>query len=251
MMHNLVIEAQRFAVMETADNVDSPDFLVRSREEILRLLNGVMAHGATVSISSLNADREGGSSLLSVDESDDTLLLACPSDWLSIMDSDDSDNGDGSIMVSCVYEDSKIQFQAATSEAVDLDGVPVLRLNVPDFMWRFQRRRDPRYKTSGLKLTLNLGFLDSDAELIDFSKSGIGIIHCDSEVKLDLAEELRDCTLVLPGVGQITVDLTVLYQTPTEMPDGRPATRVGCQFTRLDDRAQQLITHYLGALAQS
>src|SRR5436189_64595 len=82
-----------------------------------------IAYGVTVSISSLNDEREGGSSLLSVDESDNTLLLACPSDWLSIMDSDDSDDGDGSIMVACVYEDSKIQFQAPSSEAVDLDGV--------------------------------------------------------------------------------------------------------------------------------
>ncbi len=244
------------AVMESPGTVESPDFLVRSRQEVIRLLNGIMECGAAISIHFLNNDRVAVSTLIDVDEPGNRLLLECPPDWRGITkinndaDSDSGGSGD-SIMLACVLDDAKIRFQAGTGEIVDLDGTLAVALNIPDFMWRFQRRRDARRKVSGLKITLNLGFMEIDAEVADLGIGGVGVVNCDSELKLEAGEVLSGCAIALPGVGQIAVDLTVQHQTPMHLADGREVTRVGCQFTQLDDSARQLIAHCLEALAQA
>ena len=245
MLHNLVIEEEMFAVMESPDALDSPEFLVRSRHEVIRLLNGMMEAGAVIAISFMNSDDDAVSMLIDVDEPANRLLLECPPDWRSITR---GHAGDDSIMLVCALDEAKIQFQSGVGEMVDLDGTRAVSLKIPDFMWRFQRRRDPRHKVSGLKISLNLGFLEADAEVADLGTGGIGVLNCDSELKLAAGEVLRDCAIMLPGVGQIAVDLTVQHQTPMQLDDGREVTRVGCQFTRLDDSARQLIAHYIEAL---
>ena len=102
-----------------------------------------------------------------------------------------------------------------------------------------------------MKVTLNLGFLESEAELVDLSMSGIGVINCDADVNLDKDEMLKDCSIVVPGVGRIAADLQVMHQTAVRMTDGASMNRVGCHFTRLGDESRQLIAHYVGALAEA
>ena len=236
------------AVMELPGTVEAPDFLVRSRQEVIRLLTSVMANGTALSIKFLNDDQITVSTLIDVDEPGNRLLFEWAPEWRDVID---GDAASGSIILACVLDDSKIQFQGGKGEVVDLDGTLAMALAIPDFMWRFQRRRDARRKVSGLKITLNLGFMETDAEVADLAIGGVGVLNCDSELKLEPGEVLSGCAIALPGVGQIAVDLTVQHQTPMHLPDGREVTRVGCQFTRLDDSARQLIVHCLEALAQA
>ena len=236
------------AVMELPGTVEAPDFLVRSRQEVIRLLTSVMANGTALSIKFLNNDQVAVSTLIDVDEPGNRLLFECAPEWRDVID---GDAASGSIMLACVLDDSKIQFQGGKGEVVDLDGTLAMALAIPDFMWRFQRRSDLRHKVPGLKITLNLGFMETDAEVADLAIGGVGVLNCDSELKLEPGEVLSGCAIALPGVGQIAADLTVQHQTPMRLPDGREVTRVGCQFTRLDDSARQLIAHCLEALAEA
>jgi len=114
-------------------------------------------------------------------------------------------------------------------------------------MWRFQRRQDPRHTVSGLTIVLNLGFLEAEAQVVDLSVGGVGLIHCASDVKLDDGEVLQDCSISLPGVGQIKVDLVIQHQRPLANGDGQGMTRAGCRFSGLTDSSRQLIAHYLEA----
>ncbi len=226
--------------------MDALDFLVRSRREMIRLLNGMMEDGASLSISFMNSDDVAESTLLDVDEPGNRLLLECPPDWRGMIK---RHSGSDRIMLVCVLGDAKIQFQSGIGEVVDIDNERALSLNIPEFMWRFQRRRDTRHKVSGLKITLNLGFMETDAEVADLGMGGIGVLNCDSALQLQVGEILSGCSIALPGVGQIAVDLTVQHQTSLRFPDGCEVTRVGCQFTQLDDSARQLIAHCIEALA--
>ncbi len=241
--------------MEVTDTLESADFLVRSRLEVMRLLNRIMEVGAAISIHFLHSAQVAVSAVIDVDEPGDRLLLECPPDWHGSLRGNigafGGDDRGGSIMLTCVLDAVKIQFQARAVEMAAIDGTSVLRLKIPDFMWHFQRRRDSRHSVAGLKIVLSLGFLGSDAEVADISKGGIGLLNCDSELKLEAGEALSDCTIALPGVGQIAVDLTVQHQVPVQLLDGRQVMRVGCQFTGLDDSTQQLIAHYLAALAEA
>ncbi len=233
--------------MNAANGDESSDFLVRSRDEVMRLLNGIMHEQASLSISVMSSDDGVVSKLIEVDEAANLLLLECTPDWRSISE---RHNGVGSIMLDSMLGDAKIQFQSGFGEVADLNGATVLILNIPEFMWRFQRRRDPRHKVSGLKITLDLGVLASEAEVADIGMGGICVLNCDSALKLEAGEILRGCAIALPGVGKIIVDLTVQHLMPIKLPDGTEAKRVGCQFKQLDESAQQLIAHYLEALAE-
>ena len=249
MLLNLIAKSSKArsrGATKTAAPVESSEFLVRSRQEVIRLLNGMVERRADVSISLLNADHVATSTLDYVDETGNTLLLEYPRDWQT---SPDAING-SSIMLECLHEDSRIQFQGGNCMTIELDGKPLVVLDIPQFMWRFHRRRDSRYKVPGLKITLNLGILESEAEVADLSVGGVGVVNCEREVKLDAGEVLRDCHIALPGAGSIAVDLTVQHQAAVQISDGRSVSRVGCQFTGLTDSARQLIAHYLDTLEQ-
>lgn len=226
------------------DAADHHDFLIRSRREVLRLLDAMLDQQAPLTITFLNVGCVLSSSMIYVDEHNNTVLLACPPDWATAL----GEGGDA-IMIGCVYEDSKIEFQCGPHAIVDLDGTPVVGLPIPDFMWRFQRRRDPRQRVEGLRIVLNFGFLGAEAQIIDLSLGGIGMINCDDEIKLQVGEVLRDCSIMLPGVGLVAVNLQVQRQTKMVGADGRPLTQVGCQFTGLPDGTRQMLAHFLDAVA--
>jgi flagellar brake protein len=246
MLTRLALNEETFTVMESPA-VEHAEFLVRSKTEVLRLLNEISARGTLIAVSFPQADCAAVTSLIYVDQPSNMLLLEYPPEWRSVMESGACD----SIMLACVHDDARIQFQAGKGTVVDLDGVAVVGLEIPEFMWRFQRRDAPRQKVSGLTMTLNLGFLECDAEVTDLSMDGVGVFNCDSEVRLEAGEVLRDCKIAIPGAGRIAVDLTVQHQTPMQAPEGGKTMRVGCQFSGLSDRARQLIAHYLDALADT
>lgn len=228
--------------------MEAPDFLVRSRQEMVRLLNAIMEAGAPLSISFMNSESAAESTLIDVDEPGDRLMLECPPDWRGLIQRHE---GAESIMLTCVLDGAKIHFQTGVGDVVKVDDARVVRLKLPEFMWRFQRRREARQKAQGLKISLNLGFTDADAEVADLGLGGVGVLNCDSALQLQEGELLSACSITLPGVGQIAVDLKVQHVTVARLPDGRDVTRVGCQFTQLDDSARQLIAHCVEALAKS
>ena len=233
------------AAMQAADGSPS-NGLVRSRSLVLRVLNSIATQDLPLSVRFLNAGCTLASSLVFVDEDSNTLLLSCPPEWEMLLQAP----GD-SVMVGCLFGDSKIEFQAGACAKVDLDGTPVVGVPIPEFLWRFQRRRDPRQQVSGLKITLNMGFLEAEAEVVDLSVGGIGLLNCDRELKLAQGETLHNCAIKVPGVGRVPVNLVVQHRRDIYVADGVPATRVGCQFVGLADSARQLIAHYLQALANT
>ena len=244
MMNALALERETVEMMAPSTDAESTEFLVRSRQEVLRLLNGVAAGGTPMTISFLHTEQVAVTTLIYVDEPSNMLLFECPADWQGLIDGADAE----SIMLACAYEDSKLQFQSGRGTLVDMNGAKVVGLDIPEFMWRFQRRREDRHKVSGLTITLNLGFIECDAEITDMSMGGIGMFNCDADVQLEQGEVLQNCAIALPGVGAIMVNLTVQHQMPVQTVGGRAITRVGCEFSGLGESARQLIAHYLDAL---
>ena len=228
--------------------VEGGEFLVRSRGEIRRIFGVISDRQITLSVNIAGAGSIANTTLVFIDDNTATLLLMCSHEWREALDTPQAER----IMLNCPIEDASIQFPAGHCTVVDLDGVAVIGITIPEFMWRFQRRRDMHYKipaAPALKITLNLGFMEAEAEVVDLSMSGVGAVGCGSEVKLDQGEVLCGCSIALPGVGKIAVDLLVQYQTAVSAPDGREVTRVGCQFIGLSDEARDLVGSYLAALA--
>jgi len=237
----------------TATAQGASDFLVRSKEHIYQLCNGISEQKARLSISFSCVDSVAASSLLYVDQRSNRLLLECSPQWQRIqhiidMHHSDTDYG---IVVTCAYDNSKIQFQCGIGVTAKQKGTPVVGLSIPEVIWRFQRRCDPRQKPPGVKVTLNMGFLDAEAELADLGMAGIGMFTCDRAVRVDVGEVLHDCTIAVPGLAQIVVDLMVCHQSVYRTINGNEVMLIGCKFIGLKDRMRQLIAHYLDGLAET
>lgn len=219
--------------------------LVRSRRSVLGLLDSILTQDLPFTIRFMNANCTVTSKLIFIDEESSMLLFDCPPEWEMLLKAPPD-----SIMVGCVLPDAKIEFQGGSCVKVDLDGTPVVGMAIPEFLWRFQRRNDPRERVSGLKITLNMGFLEAEAELMDLSLSGIGLVNCERGLKLTQGELLRNCAIAVPGVGRIAVNLMVQHVGETRLADGSQALRAGCKFVGLRDSARQMIATYLKALAE-
>jgi len=247
MANNLATERRLLTTTEMAAVNESSEFLVRARSEVQRVLADILEQRLPVSVNFTDSDVAAGTMLLAMDERAGTLLLECPAEWRANIETP----GGTGVMLVCAHDEAKIQFQGGRGAIAEFEGRQVARIAMPAFIWRFQRRRDQRYAVPALKITLNLGFLESVAEVADLSTSGIGVINCDGDVNLEQDEELKDCSIALPGVGKIAVNLEVVHQTSMRTIDGATINRVGCRFTGLSNESRHLISHYVGALAGS
>jgi len=246
MADNLAIERRLLSTTEMLAVNDTSEFLVRARSEVQRVLAGMLEQRVPVSVNFMGTSAAASSVLLAVDERAGALMFECPAEWRTSIESPTGT----SVMLVCVHDQSKIQFQGGRGAIAEFEGRQVARVAMPTFIWRFQRRHDQRYAVPALKITLNLGFLESEAEVADLSATGVGVINCDADVNLEQGEELKDCSIALPGVGKLTVDLQVVHQTTVRTIDGASINRVGCRFARLTDESRHLISHYLGALTE-
>ena len=245
MLNDFATSTRALAAMETLGINDNPEYLVRARGEVLRVLRGMLDAGVRVTLNFPNDVRTAVSGLIFIDENTNSLLLEYPAEWKTLVDTAAVEG----IMLSCVFDDAKIEFQGGVAIVEDMGGSAVIRFDLPEFLWRFQRRGDQRHALSGLKMNLNLGFLEAEGEITDLSRGGIGVVYCEPDVQLQPGEVLEGCTVTLPGVGQIAVDLKVQHQAASRAPDGRDATRVGCEFSGLSASARQMIARYLDALS--
>jgi hypothetical protein len=96
-----------------------------------------------------------------------------------------------------------------------------------------------------------MGFLEAEAELMDLSLGGIGMINCERTLKLAPGEVLRNSAVTVPGVGRIAANLVVQHASPMRLPDGTEVLRAGCKFVGLPDGARQMIATYLKALTEA
>lgn len=228
--------------------IEGSEFLVRSRTEMRRILDVISEQQITLSVDGAGTGPVADTTLIFVEHNTSTLLFMCPVAWRDALASDQAER----MMLRCLFDDAYVQFQAGHCSVIEVDGMPAVSALMPEFMWRFQRRRDKRYKIPAgpaLKMTLNLGFIEVEAEVLDMSVSGVGAVSCGSEIRLDEGELLRGCTIALPGVGLLTVDMLVQHTRAMPGPDGSEATRVGCKFIGLNDDARDLVGAYVGALA--
>lgn len=221
-------------------DVDTSGVLVRSRKDILQMLRQLLEQSARLSLSMAESQVRARGPLVYIDEGNNMLLVECADDGALELRA-----GHGAVIVACELDGAKIEFQSATVNVMDVDGVPVAGIELPDFLWRFQRRRSERHDTRALKITLNMGFIDADARVVNLGEGGVGVVCCGVDLHLAVGELLQACTISLPGVGEIRADLAVRHLTPARDEEGMPVTLAGCEFTGMSAHARSLMTRYL------
>ena len=133
----------------------------------------------------------------------------------------------------CSHRGLYYAFAAANAREVQKDGALVIRLDLPRELLAQQRRSEARLRLppqAVLRCEVQLGALSFEAEVTDFSRSGMGMLGYDAGIHLQPGMRLDKVRIVNPGHAPALVDIEIRHVAKVLLPDGRPAHRAGCRF---------------------
>ena len=134
----------------------------------------------------------------------------------------------------CSHRGLYYAFAAANPREVQLGGALVIRLDLPDELLAQQRRSESRLrlpeKARNLRCDVALGPLSFEAEITDFSISGLGMLVYDAGIRLQPGMRIEKVRVVKPGHAPVRLDLEVRHVSKVLLADGRLAHRAGCRF---------------------
>lgn len=243
---------QALGVAASPDDGHHNRRLTRSRTDILDILDGVKGQGGEVFVYLGLEENFHVSSILEVDRGAGSILfdhtLERYKNRAGLLQK-------AGLMFECSYKGARIRFRSAQACEALSDGRPAFKIPTPEFIWWFQPRRQPRYAVhpfDSLKIALGSGnSLSVEADVVDVSQGGLGLVTRASNVHLEAGQVLKNCALILPGVGRVVLDLQVKYANAMPTEQGQLVKRVGCELTGLSAELHQLIKHYIMGLRRN
>jgi len=227
-------------------------YQVRSALEIGKILRGLIAHRALVTA---HAGEHGAffvTAILEVDDDKGTIvcdygvdatlterLLAAPS-----------------LTFVTQLDHVRVQFSVSGAVAIDYEGGPAFRVDIPDIVVRLQRREHYRLKVPrGRPLYCQLAPPQTDGvdgkriavPVYDISCGGVGLAGWQGEPVPAAAMELTGAWVELPDLGRLVVDLRVVH---IQRATGRAGalSRVGCRFVNVSAGATMLVQRYINRI---
>jgi c-di-GMP-binding flagellar brake protein YcgR len=132
----------------------------------------------------------------------------------------------------CSHRGLYYAFAAAGPREAQHGGALVIRLDFPRELLAQQRRGESRLrlppKAATLRCDVSLGPLSFEAEIVDFSRSGMGMLSYDAGIRLQPGLRLEKVRVVNPGHAPVLVDMEIRHVAKVMLPDGRLAHRAGC-----------------------
>jgi len=222
-------------------NADSLRRLLHSRADIARVLEALVARRETVTAELacdggqftshiIRADPSGQFIVITMaaDESANAALLALPR-----------------VTLVSTPGDWHVEFVAVEPREVMHEGTPAIRLRYPEVLAARQRRQHSRVDVPPmvpLRCMADAGGLTPfDAQIVDISLSGIGVLLYSSDIALEPGTMLLGCRIAVPGRGPVTTDLEVRYSEVVTLPDGSRARRSGFRIVNAPDEVKELV----------
>ncbi|MBV8465063.1 MAG: flagellar brake protein [Burkholderiales bacterium] len=227
---------------------DTTQILIRSREEVLRIFETLLALRAPLSAHPPGRDVFFSSQLCAVEPDGIGLAMPCAENdalgrALVTLDA---------VPIQSHYPRGNVEFLASRLATARVGQVPALRFDVPEFVLVRQRRAHPRIKVLPSMpvhcLADEQGPLPFDALVADISVGGLGAMVYDASITLEKGAVLRGCRLVHPGGSVENLDIEVLYSHDAVLPDGRPARMSGCRFVQMTPELEGLMQVFIADL---
>lgn len=149
-----------------------------------------------------------------------------------------------SVTFFCMVDGRHTEFAAATPQMRELQGQNFVRLDFPHVLATIQRRLAERRPTAGKAVPVLAdanGFMAFDAQIVDVSPMGLGLIHYAADIQLEPGTLLKGCRVELPGRAPLAVDMEVRYSYPVNSPEGVRAQRSGCRFVNPPEELKSLL----------
>lgn len=224
---------------------DLESFRIHSRVEVVTLLRELVRSRSRVTV-------HAGNGFLA------TLLLAVNPEFEELVLDCSSDPAANALLVRAdtlefvtSLDRIRIQFRTHRAEPTLLEGLPALRVRMPESVVRLQRREFFRVATPVAKPLMCAVPDPKDPRdtlslrLIDLSAGGLAVLLPAGHAPWALGTELEGCSLELPEAGRVVFNASVRSIALHARP---PATRVGCAFVKLPGHAHKLIQRQILAM---
>lgn len=225
----------------TSENADSSDYLLRLGTEIARVLEPLAARREAVT-AQLEIEQERFSSLF---------IHADPARQFILITPSANESANAALLarprVTLVSAPGgwHIEFVAVEPREVVHDGARAIRLGYPEVLTAQQRRQQSRVDLPP-KVPLRCiadagGITPFEAQIVDISLGGIGILLYPSDITLEPGTVLVGCRIAVPGDTPVTIDLEVRHSEVVTLPDGSRACRSGCRFVNAAGEVKKLV----------
>ncbi len=225
----------------TSTNADSSGHLLRSGPEIARVLDPLAARREVVTVQLESGEGHFSSHFIHADPARQFILITTAANA----------SANAALLarprVTLVSAPGSwhIEFVAVEPREVIHDGTPAIRLRYPEVLSAQQRRQHSRVDIPP-KVPLRCiadagGITPFQAQIIDISLGGVGILVYASDITLEPGTVLVGCCIEVPGDTPVTIDLEVRQSEVVTLPDGSRARRSGCRFVNTLDEVKKLI----------
>lgn len=149
----------------------------------------------------------------------------------------------------------RIMFSSESVSECTYEGLPALRMAVPETLIRLQRREFYRMNTpvgNPVRVTIPLqgenGMINAPFPLSDISGGGIAIMDNKLMLGESIGREYRDCRIDLPEIGIITTTLQIRNSLDMTLLNNKLNRRLGCQFIDLSRGTLAQVQRYITRL---
>ncbi len=148
----------------------------------------------------------------------------------------------------------KIDFVCNTIKKMQFEERNAFIVNLPDSLVRMQRRNyfrvvTPTINTLKCIIPLPDGH-NTEVALADISSGGTALIEHKPVVNFELGTTFRNCQIILPNVGTVTVTIQVKNTFEVTLKNDDVCKRIGCEFVALPMKMAAIIQRYIMKLEQ-
>jgi c-di-GMP-binding flagellar brake protein YcgR len=232
--------------LETAA-LETDPYLLTARLEILRLFRSMQENGLLIQMQGRLETSSALTTLLKIDDQADVLILdAAPRDQVN-----QALVNDGKVKFEVWVDQVKVKFVGGPVQLVMFDGRPALSLPLPASVRRIQQRGSFRAQVPVVNpatCVVPLVSRNLTLTLHDISATGLAMLMPALEAELAVGTVLRDCTLDLPDIGRIQVDLQIKREVVRQHPSGKRVRQIGAAFVEPSGNGQRRVQNYISRL---
>lgn len=232
-------------------NDDLEPFRVHSRREIIALLRNIGERNQLVRMVINNGEDTVVTSVLDVNERNDTVMLDCaPTATMNhrVLESE-------TLSFETVLDNIRILFDASEIDSVVYEELPAFVIPLPETLIRLQRREYYRVQTpltTPVLCTVPVKIEGNEiaqvtVTLYNISGGGISIIDDKKLIDPTFGTIYENCRIDLPG-GAITVSLQIRNLLELTLTNGKSIHRLGCQFINPSNAALGAVQKYITRL---
>jgi c-di-GMP-binding flagellar brake protein YcgR len=223
---------------------DVGPYLIHSRREIIALLRRLTEKREFVRMIFSEGEEAIATAVLEVGE--DSVIIDSAPDAAQLA----RVLASSSISFDTALERIRIAFFATRIEPCVHDGLPALRIPLPETMVRLQRREYYRVLTPRCSIQMEKEGGPPPVSFAVQNVSAGGIALIDDEQVLDASKgaEYTNCELLLPGTQSVIATLCVMNCCDISLYNGRTARRIGCAFVNPNAAMLALVQRYVSKL---